>query len=65
MTKVGGYGGVFDRQRPRRNIVLEESKDVLLNTLICSENGKWERYVRISSSMKGLVNYVKEFGLSV
>lgn len=25
---------------------------------------KWERYVRISSSMKGLVNYVKEFGLS-
>lgn len=56
---------MFDRQTHRRNIVLEESKDVLLNTLICSGNGKWERYVRISSSMKGLVNYVKEFGLSV
>lgn len=62
---MGGYGGVFDRQRHRKIMALEESKDVLLNTLICSGNGKWERHVRISSSMKDLVNYVKEFGLSV
>lgn len=67
MIKGWGWGGkVYSMgdHMGRENAALEEPKDTA-EALSGSGNGKQERHARIGSSMKGLVNYVKEFGVGL